>query len=319
MTMDKKIIAVVGATGEEGGSLARAILADTQGGFRVRALTRKPGSELARRLAKLGAEVVAADVSDAKSLKAAFTGAHGAFCVTSYWEKPDPERELAQARTMAHAAKEAGVAHVIWSTQEDTRRFISPEDKRMPLLKGHYRVPQFDVKGAADAYFSGLDLPVTFVRTSFSWENLLSFGLGGKRNADGTFDFVLPTEERKLPGIATEDVGGCVHGLFQRGPEAWAGRTVGLASEHLTGQEIARTLKHVLGQEVVFHSIEPEVYRTFNFPGAPELANMFQFMRDFAPEYCAARDPGVTRELNPHVQPLARWIERNKARFVRAA
>jgi uncharacterized protein YbjT (DUF2867 family) len=318
MSQNKKIIAVVGATGDEGGSLARAILADARGGFTVRALTRKPGSELGRRLAKLGAEVVAADVNDPRSLQAAFTGAHGAYCVTSYWEKSDPERELTQARSLAHAAKEAGVAHVIWSTQEDTRQLIPPEDSRMPMLKGRYRVPQFDVKGESDHAFNSLGVPVTFVRTSFSWETLLSFGMGAKRNADGTLDFVLPTGDRKLPGLATEDVGGCVHGIFQRGPE-WAGRTVGLATEHLSGQDIARTLKQVLGVEVVYHSMEPEVYRTFNFPGAAELANMFQFMRDFAPEYCAARDPALTLELNPHAQSLARWIERNKARFLRAA
>ncbi|WP_375758807.1 NmrA/HSCARG family protein [Corallococcus exercitus] len=316
--MSKKIIAVVGATGEEGGGLARAILADPRGGFTVRALTRKPGSELARKLAKLGAEVVAADVNDARSLRAAFTGAHGAFCVTSSWEQSAPERELTQARAMAHAAKEAGVAHVLWSTQEDTRRFMPPGDARMPTLKGRYKVPQFDVKGESDAAFTDAGVPVTFVRTSLPWETLLLFGMGSKRNADGTLDFVLPTEDQKLPGLAAEDLGGCLHGIFQRGPQG-VGRTVGLASEHLTGAEIARTLKHVLGQEVVYHSMSPEVYRTFNFPGAAELANMFHFMRDFATEYCAVRDPVLTRELNPRAQTLAQWLERNKARFLRAA
>lgn len=316
--MSKKIIAVVGATGEQGGSLARAILADPQGEFTVRALTRKPGSELARRLAKLGAEVVAADVSDPKSLRAAFEGAHGAFCVTSFWEQSKPERELAQASTMAQAAKDAGVEHVIWSTQEDTRRYIPLADGRMPTIKGKYKVPQFDVKGESDAYFTALGVPVTFVRTPFPWENVLLFGMSSKRNADGKLDFVLPTGDKKLAGIASEDIGGCLHGIFKQGT-GLVGRTVGLASEHLTGEEIALTLKHALGQEVVYQSMEPEVYRTFNFPGALELANMFQFMRDFATEYCAVRDPVLTRELHPGVLSLAQWLERNKARFLRAA
>lgn len=314
--MNKKIIAVVGATGEQGGGLVRAILADPHGEFAVRALTRKPNSELGRKLTKLGAEVVAADVNDPKSMLAAFSGAHGAFCVTNFWEHSAPEKEVEQARTMARAARDAGVQHVIWSTQEDTRRLVPLEDPRMPTLKGRYKVPQFDVKGESDRHFTDLQVPTTFLLTPFSWENLLLFGLSEKRDPQGRLAYVLPTEDKKLPGIAIEDIGGCILGIFKRGADL-VGRTVGLASEHLTGEQIAATLKQAIGQDVVYSSMPLEVYRTFNFPGASDLANMFQFMRDFEQQYCTVRDPTLSRELNPELQTLAGWLSRNKGRLPR--
>jgi uncharacterized protein YbjT (DUF2867 family) len=143
---DKKMIAVVGATGAQGGGLVRAILSDKNGGFAVRALTRDVNSEKAKALAKLGAEVVAANVDDVESLKRAFNGAYGAFCVTFFWEHFSPEKESAQAKAMAQAAKQAGVQHVIWSTLEDTRQWVPLSDNRMPTLQGKYKVAHFDGK-----------------------------------------------------------------------------------------------------------------------------------------------------------------------------
>ena len=159
--MAKKIIAVVGATGAQGGGLVRAIQR-AGGEFAARALTRDLNSEKAKALAALGAEVVAADVDDADSLRRAFTGAYGAYCVTFYWSHLSPERETAQAKAMAEAAKHAGLQHVIWSTLEDTRRHVPLHDDRMPTLMGKYKVPHFDAKGEANKFFSDLNLPVTF-------------------------------------------------------------------------------------------------------------------------------------------------------------
>src|SRR5262245_55107995 len=101
---DKKIIAVVGATGAQGGGLVRAILEDPAGGFAARVLTRNTESDTARDLARRGAEVVAADVDDPESLKRAFRGSHGAYCVTFFWAHFSPEKERAQAEAMARAA-----------------------------------------------------------------------------------------------------------------------------------------------------------------------------------------------------------------------
>ena len=168
----------MGATGAQGGGLARAILREGSEDFAVRAITRNPDSTKARELADLGAEVVAADLEDLASLQKAFTGAHGAFCVTNYWEHMNPEKEIAQAHALAQAAKDAGVAHVIWSTLEDTRLRVSLDDSRMPTLQGSYKVPHFDTKGAANQHFGELGVPTTFLHTSFFWENFISFGMG---------------------------------------------------------------------------------------------------------------------------------------------
>ena len=177
---EAKVIAIAGATGAQGGGLARAILDQPHGGFRARALTRDPKSDKARALAARGAEVVVADLDDPASLRAAFDGAYGAYCVTNFWEHFSPEKEQAQARNLAEAAAAAGLKHVIWSTLEDSRRWVPLDDDRMPTLMDNYKVPHFDAKGAADHFFTEAGLPVTFLLTSFYWDNLIYFGWGSK-------------------------------------------------------------------------------------------------------------------------------------------
>ena len=311
---EKRIIAVVGATGAQGSGLCRAILNDKGGGFRVRALTRNPGSDKAKELAKLGAEVVAADVDDEKSLEKAFRGAYGAFCVTFFWEHFSPEKEYAHASAMAHAAKNAGVKHVIWSTLEDTRRWVPLSDDRMPTLMGKYKVPHFDAKGEADQVFTDLGLPVTFLPTSFYWENLIYFGMGPKRGADGKLEITFPMGDKKLPGVAAEDIGKCAYAIFKNGNE-FIGKTVGIAGEHLTGMQMADALTKALGREVRYKDMPPEVYRGLGFPGAEDLGNMFQFKRDFENVFCGAREVGVARSLNPSLQTFQAWLAVNKNRI----
>jgi uncharacterized protein YbjT (DUF2867 family) len=314
---EKKTIVVVGATGAQGGGLVRAILADTSGEFAARAVTRDPGSEKARGLARAGAEVVAADLDDPASVRAAFRGAHGAFCVTNFWEHFSPERELAQARSMAEAARDERVAHVVWSTLEDTRRFVPLEDSRMPTLMERYKVPHFDAKGEANALFEAAGVPTTHFHTSFYWDNLIHFGMEPKRGEDGKLAFVLPTAGAKLPGIAAEDIGACALGVFRAGKD-FSGRSIGVAGEHLTGGEMAAALSKALGEDVTYTYVPPEVYRTFGFPGAEDLGNMFQFNRDFSAEFCALRDLSLSRALHPGLQTFATWLERNGERIPRS-
>jgi uncharacterized protein YbjT (DUF2867 family) len=312
--MSEKVIVVTGATGAQGGGLARAILADPGGGFRVRALTRDPASEKARALEKAGAEVVAANVDDGESLRRAFRGAHGAFCVTFFWDHMSPDREKAQALHMAEAAKDAGVRHVIWSTFEDTRLSIPLTDGRMPTLQGRYKVPHFDAKAEADAYFRERALPTTYLLTSFYWDNLIHFGMGPKKGPDGKLAFVLPMGNKKLPGIAAADIGACAYGIFRRGPE-FVGRTVGVAGEHLTGAQMAAALSRALGQEVVHGDVPPAVYRSFGFPGADDIGNMFQYKADFESLYCGHRDVALSRSLHPGLQTFAGWLQANASRI----
>jgi uncharacterized protein YbjT (DUF2867 family) len=311
---DQKIIAVVGATGAQGGGLVRAIQADAKGGYRARAITRDPKSAKAQELAALGAEVVSGDVDDEESLKRAFDGAHGAFCVTFYWAHFSPEKEMAEAAAMARAAKAGGVKHVIWSTLEDTRKWVPLSEERMPTLMGKYKVPHFDAKGESNHYFMESGVPATLLLTSFYWDNFIYFGMGPQRVPDDGLAIAFPMGDKKLPGIAADDIGACAYGVFQRGAQ-YTGKTVGIAGEHLTGAEMAAAFTKALGQEVRYNELSPEIYRGLGFPGADDLGNMFQFKRDFNEYFCGARDLGVSRSLNPGLQTFATWLERNKSRI----
>src|SRR3954463_11449094 len=306
-----RIIAVTGATGAQGGGLARAILSDPSGGFTCRAITRDPSKDKPKELAEKGAEVVRADIDDVESMKKAFEGAYGAFCITNFWEHFSAEKEVAQARNMARAAKAAGVQHVIWSTLEDTRKWVPLSDDRMPTLHGKYKVPHFDGKGEADQIFRDLGVPTTWLLTAYYWDNLIYFGAGPQRGPDGTLAITFPMDDKKLPGIAAEDIGKSAYGIFKRGRE-FIGKTVGIAGEHLSGAEMARALTKALGQEVHYNNVPPEVYRSFGFPGADDLGNMFQFKRDFNQYFCGERNLEFSRSLNPGLQTFEQWLALHK-------
>jgi uncharacterized protein YbjT (DUF2867 family) len=310
----KKIIAVVGATGAQGGGLVRAIQNDASGGFTARALTRDVHSDKARALAQLGAEVVAADVDDPESLRKAFQGAYGAFCVTFYWAHFSPEKELAESTSMAQAAKQSGLEHVIWSTLEDTRRWVPLSDNRMPTLMGKYKVPHFDAKGEADQVFTGRGLPATCLLTSFYWDNFIYFGMGPKKGPHGKLAITLPMGDKKLPGIAAEDIGKCAYGVFKNSSD-YVGKTIGIAGEHLTGAQMAAAFTKALGREIQYNAVPPEVFRSFGFPGADDLGNMFQFKHDFEDYFCGARDLALSRALNPSLQTFETWLAANKSRI----
>jgi uncharacterized protein YbjT (DUF2867 family) len=309
-----KIIAIVGATGAQGGGLARAILDDPDSPFRARAITRNAGSDKAQELARRGAEVVEADLDDPESLKRAFAGAHGAYCVTNFWEHFSPGKEVAQAVNMAEAARAAGLAHVIWSTLEDTRQWVPLDDTRMPTLMEKYKVPHFDGKGEANREFTNRGVPTTFLLTSFYWDNLIQFGMGPRKGPDGVFAITFPMGDRRLPGMAAEDIGKCAYGIFRRGAD-YVGRTVGIAGGHLTGAEMAAALTRALGVEVRYNDVPPEVYRSLGFPGAEDLGNMFQFKRDFNDYFCGIRNVDEARALNPELQDFDEWLVRNKERM----
>ncbi len=310
MASQKPIIAVIGATGAQGSGLVRAILQDPERRFTARAITRNPGSEKALALAAQGAEVVGADADDPTTLDHAFAGATGAFCITNFWEHFSPDREVAQARAMAGAAARADVRHVIWSTLEDTRERVPLSDDRMPTLLNRYKVPHFDGKGEADAVFAEAKAPTTLLRTSFYWDNLINFGAGPKKDSSGQLVFALPMGDRKLPGIAAEDIGPCAYGIFLRGVEM-VGRTIGIAGEHLTGAEMAAELSTALGQPVRYQAMSFEAYRKLGFPGAEDLGNMFQYKHDFEREFCGARPVDQARALYPGLQTFRQWLARH--------
>jgi uncharacterized protein YbjT (DUF2867 family) len=310
---DKKIIAVVGATGQQGGGLARAILDDPAGQFAVRAITRRSDSDAAKALAGRGAEVVTGDLDDEASLAEVLRGAYGAYFVTAFWEYNSVEREQAQARAMASAARAGGLQHVIWSTLPDTRLHIPLDDDRVPTLHGRYKVPHFDGKGEADAYFRDAGVPTTFLSTTFYYEAFIDF-FRPARGEDGTLAIHLPMADRKLPGIAAEDIGRTAFGIFQRGTEL-AGQTVNISGENLTGDEYAAAFRAELGEDVVYQPMSLDDLRKLPFPGADDTANMFFFYAEHEKAFAGVRDPAEVRKLNPRLQDFATWLHANRDKF----
>ena len=316
---EKEVIAVVGATGSQGGGLVRAILADPAQRFAARALTRDANSPKAQELAAAGAHVVGADLNDEMSVREAFDGAHGAFVVTNYFVERTPEQEAArtrsemeleQAAAAARAARGAGVAHVIWSTLEDTRLFFGDSD-RVPTLQGRYKVPHFDAKADADQTFRQYGVPTTFLRTTFFFEDFQMAGMGPARNEDGALTLTIPMADRRLAGIAVEDIGKTALGIFKRG-SGYIGKTVSIAADHLTGEQYAAALSEALGEEVRYRPFGWDEYRRLGFPGAVEFGNMFQYYAENSERFTGDRDLTLVRELNPQLQSFRDWLTLHK-------
>lgn len=294
--------------------MVRAILSDPAGEFAVRAITRNRNSEKAQALASQGVEVVEADLDDQGSVVRAFEGAYGAFCVTNYWEHFSPEKEIAQARNMAEAATKARLKHVIWSSLDDTRKLVPLDDDRMPTLMGNYKVPHFDGKGESDKFFLEGGVPATVLYTVFYWENFIYFGAGPQRGQDGKLALTFPLGDKKLPSIAVEDIGKCAYSIFKAG-DHYKGRVVGIAGDHVSGSEMAAVLSEALGEEVAYHDVPADVYRSFGFQGADDMGNMYQFKRDFNEYYTQSRSVEFTRTLNPSLQNFRQWLEKNKSKI----
>lgn len=311
---DKQIIAIMGATGAQGGGLARAIAADRNGPFTARAITRKTDTEKARALAKLGVEVVAGDADDPPSLERAMAGAYGAYCVTNYWEHFSAEREGAQATAMARATRKAGVKHVVWSTLEDTRNWVPLSDARLPTIQGKYKVPHFDSKGSVDHVFAEEAAPTTYMMPAFYWENFIYFGMEPRADANNELVLSLPLGGVKLPGISAEDIGRCAYGLFRRGTDT-VGLRFGIAGEILSGKEMAEKMARALGRKVRFQDVPFDDYRGLGFPGAEDLGNMFQFQAILGDEFLRSRDPAMSRSLNPVLLNFDAWLGANASRI----
>ncbi len=311
---EKKVIAIMGATGAQGGGLARSIAADPGGPFKARAVTRNPNSDKAAALAALGVEVVAGDADDAPSIERAFSGAFGAYCVTNFWEHFSVDREGEQATAMAQASRKAGIQHVVWSTLEDTRVSIPLTDPRMPVLQGKYNVPHFDSKGQMDAVFESERVPTSLLLAAFYWENFISFGMGPRKNDDGSLTLALPLGGAKLPGIAAEDIGKSAHGIFRRGTAA-VGQRYGVAGDVLSGEEMADKMGRAIGRPIAFVDVPFDVFRGLGFPGAEDLGNMFQAQAILGDEFLANRSPAVTRSLDPTVLDFDAWLKANAAKI----
>ena len=181
----------------------------------------------------------------------------------------------------------------------------------MPTLMEHFKVPHFDAKGESNAFFENSGVPYTLLYTSFYWDNFIHFGMGPQKGQDGRLGITLPMGDKKLPGIAAEDIGKCAYGIFKAG-ETYKNKSVGISGQHLTGKEMADGFSKVLGQMIVYNDVPPATYRSFNFPGADDLGNMFQFKHDFEADFCGRRDVERSKSLNPELQTFERWLSQNK-------
>ena len=257
---DRKLIAVIGATGHQGGGVVRALQASDQ--FKVRALSRNPGKH--RQLAE---EVVEADLDRPESLKAAFEGAHGVFLVTNFQE-PGTD-EFKQATAAVRAAKEAGVKHFIWSTLPDVEA-ISGGKFDVPHFTGKAKIDRI-VKEAGFAHH-------TFVIAPFFYQNLVGV-MAPQKQADGTVGWALPLdpELRCIHMGDIRELGNLVVGAFVHPNEAGNGEYLPLVGDFLSFKEIVDTLKRQ-GHEFSFKQVPKEVFASF-FPGAAEIAEMLSYFQ----------------------------------------
>lgn len=293
---DKKIL-VVGATGAQGGSVARHLLAE--GKFGVRCLTRTPDSDNAAALAKAGAEIVKGSLDDLDSLHEAIKGCYGVFGVTNFWEHFD--KEYQQGKNLVDAVKGADLDHFVLSTLPYVKK----------LTGGELDVPHFDIKGKLEEYTRNLGIKATFVHVAFYYENFLSF-FPPQKQEDGTFAFGFPQGHTPLAAVAVEDMGGVVKAIFNR-PSDFIGRVVGIVGDDLPPRSYADTMTRILGKKVVYNFIPKEVFASFDFPGAEDLANMFDYNRVHIPNRKA--DLEESRSLYPDIQSFEAWLAANKDKF----
>jgi uncharacterized protein YbjT (DUF2867 family) len=301
------LIAVTGATGKQGTAVIDAVN-ESPYDFAVRAIVRDARGSSATALRSRVTQVVEADLDDVDSIRRAFEGCHGAYCVTPADADDELGRETERARNMATAARDARLEHVVWSTQEDTRPALDAAGSDIPVLGGRFRVPSYDAKAQADVRFTELGVPTTFMRTSFYWESLVAAHIGPRPSSDGGAVIRWPLGKAKLPGIAVADIGRCAVGLFEQ-RYAYIGRTIGVCAEQLTGFEIATALGDALGIDCRYEPIEPEEFRRHLPPrSAAGTTNMFQYKRDVEHAHTRWRSAAVSRSLNPRLMKLQQWL-----------
>jgi len=294
---DDKMILVTGATGAQGGGVARHLL--NSGKFTVRCLTRNPSSEKSIALQKAGAEVVKGDLGELESLKTAMKGCHGVYGVTNFWEHFDKEYE--QGKNLVDAVAASNIKHFVFSTLPNAKK----------ISDGKIEVPHFDIKAKLEEYSRGLGLHVTFMHPAFYFENFLSY-FPPQKKEDGPFAFGFPQGDTLLAGIAIEDLGGVVTAIFDK-PDDFKDKTVGVVGDDLPPKKYAEIMTRVLKKTVVYNYIPREVFAKFDFPGADDLANMFEFNRLYIPNRKV--DLEESRKLYPKMQTFESWLTTNKEKF----
>ena len=295
-----KLITVFLATGQQGKGVVLALL---KAGFKVRGVTRNPEGSTAKSLQAQGAEMVQVEnMDDVGSLEKAITGSYGVFGVTNFWgmlaENPETayDRELAQGKAIGDICKKQGVKHLVYSGLEYVKGIIGKP------------CPHFDAKGLVEKHLDEIGVPNTSTRVSFYFDNFISYP--PQKNDDGTYTMTWPMDG-PMDGIAVGDVGPAVASIFGN-PQKYIGKKIGLSGEKITMTEYAAIISQVTGKTLNYNQVPPEVFAKFPFPGAEDMAAMFEFYNIGNPD----RNIPLTRELNLAALNFKAWAEKNKDKLL---
>jgi uncharacterized protein YbjT (DUF2867 family) len=283
MAEQNKTILVTGATGKQGGAVARHLL---RSDWQVRALTRDPGKPEAHELKSLGAQIVSGDMNDPDSLARALDGCYGVFSVQNTWTS-GVEGELREGKNMADAAQAAGIKHFVYTS-------VGGADL-------HTGIPHFESKWQLEEYIRALDLPITVLRPVFFMENLNSSDFHSALEK-GTFPFALPPET-KLQMISVDDIGGFAAMAFNN-PKEWIGKAIELAGDNLTMPQVAEGFSQVLGKPIHFVQVPIEQVRA----QSDDYATMLEWF--IKAGYHG--DIGALRELYPQLTSFGEWLDHNE-------
>ncbi len=298
MALDRTIL-VTGATGAQGGSVARNLLAG--GRFAVRALTRKPDSDAAKGLTKAGAQVVQGDLAEPASIRKALEGCYGVFGVTSFWEHFTKEYD--HGKNLVDAVAAAGVKHFVFSTLQSIK-------KTAPELD----VPHFELKSQLEDLTRSAGIPATFVHVAFYFDNFIAF-VPPRKQEDGSYAIGFPQGDTPLAGVAVGDVGGVISSIFEQ-RDAFLGKIIPIAGDEMPPAIYAEIMSRETGRKVVYNYIPREVFAKFGFPGAAEVADMFEYYRIHIP----SRKPDIerARALYPKLQNFEQWAHANREALIAA-
>jgi uncharacterized protein YbjT (DUF2867 family) len=276
------IVAVVGATGRQGGAAARALLA---AGVGVRALVRDPAKPAAGALASAGASLAVADFNDPQSIRAAFEGVSRVFAMTTMTSGRGTSGETADGILVADAAHATSVEHLVYSSVGGAER--------------HTGIPHFESKRRVEEYIESLGIPATFVRPTFFYDNLLGQSPAPE---DGSIVVRLPLADGiPLQMVAVDDIGAVAAAVIVDPDRVPAG-SVEIAGDELTGAEIAATFGRQAGLPARFQSLPLEA------AGDDDLRAMFAWFAT-PPSYLADRER--TAQLDPQVQTFDQWLQRH--------
>jgi uncharacterized protein YbjT (DUF2867 family) len=274
-------ILVTGATGKQGGAVARHLLAKS---FRVRALSRDPSKPAARELAELGIEVVQGDLDDRRSLDRAIDGVHGAFSVGDFWAH-GPDGEIRQGKAIADAAKAASVKHLVYASVDGAERASG--------------LSHFETKWIIEQHIASLGIPATVLRPAFFMENFLT-SFRPKPEGDKLTLAVAMKPDRPLQMVAVSDIGAVAAIAFER-PDAYIGKAIGVAGDELSMPQVAEAMTRFLGRPVEFIEIPLEALRA----GNKEMGDMFAWFNDHGYQV----DIPALRQTYPALLRFDTWLQ----------